>query len=69
MVGTWLINSVSPKIQASIIYMDIPLEIWNDLKQRFSQGNGSRIFNLLKVKYPLLFLYSTQGFKGPITKF
>lgn len=46
MVGTWLINSVSLKTQASIIYMDTTLEIWNDLKQRFAQGNGLRIFNL-----------------------
>ena len=28
MVGTWIINSVSPKIQASIIYKDTTLEIW-----------------------------------------
>lgn len=48
MVGTWKINSVSPKIQASIIYMDTTLEIWNDLKEQFPQGNGLRIFNLQK---------------------
>ena len=28
MVGTWINNSVSPKIQASIIYKDTTLEIW-----------------------------------------
>ena len=27
MVGNWIINSVSPKIQASIIYIDTALEI------------------------------------------
>ena len=27
MVGTWLTNSVSPKIQASIVYEDTALEI------------------------------------------
>ena len=48
MVGTWIINSVSPKIQASIIYKDTTLDIWNDLKERFSWGNGPRIFNLPK---------------------
>ena len=43
MVGTWLTNSVSSKLQASIIYEDIALEIWNDLKNRFAQTNGPRI--------------------------
>ncbi|XP_030941568.1 uncharacterized protein LOC115966477 [Quercus lobata] len=48
MVGTWLTNSVSPKLQASIIYEDTTLEIWNDLKNRFAQTNGPRVFNLQK---------------------
>ena len=48
MVGTWLTNSVSPKLQASIIYEDTALEIWNDLKNRFAQTNGPRVFNLQK---------------------
>lgn len=48
MVGTWIINLVSPKIQTSIIYRDTTLEIWNDLNERFCQGNGPRIFNLQK---------------------
>lgn len=33
MVGTWLANLVLPRIQASIIYKDSALEIWNDIKQ------------------------------------
>lgn len=36
MVGTWITNSISPKIQASINYLDMALEIWNDLRERFS---------------------------------
>lgn len=36
MVGTWITNAVSPRIQAGIIYMDTALEIWNDLKEIFS---------------------------------
>ena len=48
MVGTWLTNSVSPKLQSSIIYEDIALEIWNDLRNRFAQTNGPRVFNLQK---------------------
>ena len=48
MVGTWLTNSISPKLQVSIIYEDTTLEIWNYLKNRFSQTNGPRVFNLQK---------------------
>ena len=48
MVGTWIINSVSPKIQASIIYRDTSLEIWTDLKDTFYQGNGPKVFNIQK---------------------
>ena len=46
MVGTGLTNSISPKLQASIIYEDTTLEIWNDLRNRFAQTNGPRVFNL-----------------------
>ena len=48
MVGTWLTNSVSPKLQASIIYEDTALEIWTALRNQFAQSNGPRIYNLQK---------------------
>ncbi|XP_023872209.1 uncharacterized protein LOC111984818 [Quercus suber] len=48
MVSTWIINSVSPKLQASIIYRDATLEIWIDLRDTFSQGNGTKVFNIQK---------------------
>ena len=35
-------------IQASIIYRDTALEIWNDLKETFFHKNGPKIFNLQK---------------------
>ena len=46
MVCTWLTNLVSPKLQSSTIYEDTALEIWNDLRNRFAQTNGPRVFNL-----------------------
>ncbi|XP_068464389.1 uncharacterized protein [Phaseolus vulgaris] len=46
MVVSWLVHSVSTPIRQSIIWMDIALDIWNDLKIRFSQGDLSRISNL-----------------------
>ena len=48
MVGTWIIDSVSPKLQDSIIYRDTVLEIWTDLRDTFSQGNGTKVFNIQK---------------------
>jgi Trp operon repressor len=48
MVLSWIINSVSKEIAASIIYIDNAEAMWKDLKERFSQGNGPRIFQLQK---------------------
>ena len=48
MVGTWLTNSIFSKLQASTIYKDTVLEIWNDLKNHFAHTNGPRVFNLQK---------------------
>ena len=45
MVGTWIINSVSPKLQASIIYRDTALEIWTDLNLQYSQDCPIFILN------------------------
>ena len=44
MVGSWLNKAVPPQIKISITYRDTILEIWNDLRDTHSQGNGSRIF-------------------------
>jgi hypothetical protein len=46
MVLSWLINSVSKEIAASIIYKDSAPEMWMDLHDRFSHLNGARVFQL-----------------------
>ncbi|XP_024029706.1 uncharacterized protein LOC112094030 [Morus notabilis] len=46
LVISWILNSVSKKISASIIFSESAAEIWLDLKDRFSQSNGPRIFQL-----------------------
>uniref|UniRef100_A0A803P4N1 CCHC-type domain-containing protein n=1 Tax=Cannabis sativa TaxID=3483 RepID=A0A803P4N1_CANSA len=46
MVMSWLVNSVSPEIAQSIMYFDLATEMWNDLAERFNEGNGPRIFQL-----------------------
>jgi len=45
-VLSWLINSVSKEIAASIIYIDSTTDMWKDLQDRFSHLNGPRVFQL-----------------------
>ncbi|KAF5471378.1 hypothetical protein F2P56_008186 [Juglans regia] len=45
-VLSWLLNSLSPKIAQSVIYVDSSRAMWLELKEIFSQGNGPRIFEL-----------------------
>uniref|UniRef100_A0A2N9GQC0 Reverse transcriptase Ty1/copia-type domain-containing protein n=1 Tax=Fagus sylvatica TaxID=28930 RepID=A0A2N9GQC0_FAGSY len=40
MVLSWILNSLSKEISASVIYLDTSIEVWKDLKERFSQSNG-----------------------------
>jgi len=46
MVASWLVHSVSVHMRQSILWMDKELDIWNDLKAHFSQGDLSRISDL-----------------------
>lgn len=45
-VISWIFNSVSKEIAASIMYSGTALEIWQDLRERFAQKNGPRVFQL-----------------------
>ncbi|CAL9022958.1 unnamed protein product, partial [Prunus brigantina] len=46
LVKSWLLNSISPDIGASIIYNDVASDIWNDLKERFSHANSVHLFHI-----------------------
>ena len=46
MVKSWLLNSSSNDICTSVIYCNLTSDIWSDLKERFSQVNGPRMFQL-----------------------
>ncbi|XP_062119237.1 uncharacterized protein LOC133832985 [Humulus lupulus] len=46
MVMFWLIHSVFTNIAESIMFLDRAIDMWNDLVERFNQGNGPRIFQL-----------------------
>ena len=48
MVISWLLNSLSKEIASSVIYANTAQEIWEDLKERFAQGNGPRVFEIQK---------------------
>ena len=45
-VISWILNSVSKDISASILFSDSAFDIWLDLRDRFQQSNGPRIFQL-----------------------
>jgi hypothetical protein len=49
MIVAWILNSISKEIASSVIYITTCAEMWQDLKDRFSQGNGPRIFQLQKI--------------------
>ncbi|KAK4253989.1 hypothetical protein QN277_009427 [Acacia crassicarpa] len=46
LVQVWLTRSLSPTISKSVLWFDSALEIWNDLRSRFSQSDLFRIADL-----------------------
>lgn len=48
MVISWLLNSISPSIKASLMFVDNARELWDELHSRLSQHNATRIFQLRK---------------------
>ncbi|XP_042053398.1 uncharacterized protein LOC121798426 [Salvia splendens] len=64
MVISWLRNSVSPQICPSIMYIEDAHELWLDLRDRFSQIDSARSYQL---KQQLMFL--TQGSSNVNTYF
>jgi hypothetical protein len=53
LVHSWLVNSVSPSIAQSIIFMENTYDVWVDLKERFAQGDLVRISELIQEIYSL----------------
>ena len=46
MVHSWIGNTLNPEISNSIIYYTTTHEVWEDLRERFSQSNAPRIFEI-----------------------
>ncbi|XP_022876947.1 uncharacterized protein LOC111395178 [Olea europaea var. sylvestris] len=49
LLTSWVQNSISPSIKSSIALMDDAAVLWDELKERFTQQNGPRIFQLKKA--------------------
>ncbi|XP_061340934.1 uncharacterized protein LOC133287358 [Gastrolobium bilobum] len=49
MVISWIINSVTNEIADSLLYFTNAFDVWSDLKTRFSQAHGPRIFQLKQM--------------------
>ncbi|KAL5550612.1 hypothetical protein UlMin_000788 [Ulmus minor] len=57
MVMSWILHSVSKDIAESIMYLNNASDMWNDLYDRFHQGNSPRVFQIKQLLGNLI-----QGF-------
>ncbi|XP_074371479.1 uncharacterized protein LOC141712440 [Apium graveolens] len=48
-VISWILNTVSPEIRQSIMFMNSATEIWSDLATRFAHTNIPKLFNLKRA--------------------
>ncbi|MDV3201128.1 MAG: hypothetical protein Q8877_02910 [Sweet potato little leaf phytoplasma] len=53
LVVSWLNNSLDPGIAQSNLWMESAVEIWQDLKERYYQGDMFRIYELQEELYML----------------
>ncbi|XP_019438974.1 PREDICTED: uncharacterized protein LOC109344676 [Lupinus angustifolius] len=63
LVVSWLSHSIEPSIVQSVLWMDSAQEIWNDLKERYHQGDMFRISELIGE------MHSIKQGSGSIDKF
>jgi hypothetical protein len=46
LVHSWILNSVDDSISQSLFFLENAIDVWNELKERFSQGDYIRIYEL-----------------------
>ncbi|PNX88427.1 hypothetical protein L195_g044532, partial [Trifolium pratense] len=46
LIHSWIMNSVEESIAQSIVYLENVIDVWNELKERFSRGDFIRISEL-----------------------
>jgi hypothetical protein len=44
LVVSWILNSISKEIYNTVIYITSAKDMWQDLKNRYTQKNGPRVF-------------------------
>ncbi|PKI45996.1 hypothetical protein CRG98_033636 [Punica granatum] len=52
-VLTWIFNTMEGSLQATVAYVVDTRNLWEDLKERFSKGNQSRVFQIKMEIYLL----------------
>ncbi|XP_074289111.1 uncharacterized protein LOC141614250 [Silene latifolia] len=45
-VVAWVFNTIEPSLRSTISYRDTSVELWEDIKNRFSHGNEVKIYQL-----------------------
>ena len=46
---SWILHSILKDIEKSILYLDNAIDMWNDLYDRFHQGNNPRVFQIKQL--------------------
>ncbi|CAO2822750.1 unnamed protein product [Amaranthus hypochondriacus] len=46
MIVAWIFNTIDPSVRSTISYRDTAKELWEDIQQSFSVGNGVKIYQL-----------------------
>jgi len=63
LVMSWSFNSVTPSIAQKVIFLECAIDIWNDIREHFLQGDLLRIAELQEEIYGL-----SQGTR-PVSEF
>ncbi|KAL6311626.1 hypothetical protein AAG906_027478 [Vitis piasezkii] len=56
MVHSWIVNTLNLEIADSVIYYSTAHEVWEDLRERFSQSNAPRIFEIHAICEQILLM-------------
>jgi len=48
MILSWIMRTLAPDIAESVMYIDSAKELWEELRERFSQGDYFQISDLLQ---------------------
>ena len=43
MLVSWVFNTIEPRLRSTISHMEIVKDLWDDISDRFSIGNGPQV--------------------------